>query len=293
MVAGQVAVRERASKAGVARAVARLLRPPHWLKNGFVLAALIFSRSFHDGTRVRAALWAAVAFSLAASAVYVFNDLWDAPSDRLHPHKRHRPLAAGEVSAGLAVAVLAALCLLLAGALLLAPAVAGHVAAYMALGAAYTLLLKHVPWLDLIVLAAGFFLRVDAGAAAIGVRLSAWMLSATLALAFFLAALKRYSELASYGDGARPALAGYSAAHLRLAVWASGAAALGCYALFVAVARHSLAPTLAPVAIGLARYYWLAVHGEGGDSPLWLIARDPWLLLAGAAWAAASIIGLW
>jgi 4-hydroxybenzoate polyprenyltransferase len=293
MPAGQAAVRERARKAGGAGAVVRLLRPPHWLKNGFVLAALIFSRSFHDGARVRAALWAAVAFSLAASAVYIFNDLRDAASDRRHPHKRHRPLAAGAVSVRLAVAALAVLCLLLAGAVLFVPAIAGHVAAYLALGAAYTLLLKHVPWVDLLALAAGFFLRVDAGAAAIGVRLSAWMLTATLALAFFLAALKRYSEMASHGDSARPALAGYRAWNLRGAVWASGAAALGCYALFVVVARHALAPTLAPVAFGMARYYWLVVHREGGDSPLWLIARDPWLLLAAAVWAAASIIGLW
>jgi 4-hydroxybenzoate polyprenyltransferase len=274
-------------------AVLRLLRPAHWLKNGFVLAALIFSRSFHDGARVRAAVWAAVVFSLAASAVYIFNDLWDTSADRRHPAKRHRPLAAGEVSVRRAVAALAALCVLLAGAVLLEPAIAGQVAAYLALGAAYTLLLKHVPWLDLLALAAGFFLRVDAGAAAIGVRLSAWMLTATLALAFFLAALKRYSELASHGGGARPALAGYRALDLRRAAWASGAAALGCYALFVVMARHALAPTLAPVAFGMARYYWLAVAREGGDSPLGLIARDPWLLLAGAVWAAASIIGLW
>ncbi len=293
MPAGQAAVRERARKAGGVGAVVRLLRPPHWLKNGFVLAALIFSRSFHDGARVRAALWAAVAFSLAASAVYIFNDLWDAASDRRHPHKRHRPLAAGEISVRLAVAALVVLCLLLAGAVLLVPAIAGHVAVYLALAVAYTLLLKHLPWLDLLVLAAGFFLRVDAGAAAIGVRLSAWMLTATLTLAFFLAALKRYSELASHGDGARPVLAGYRASHLRRAVWASGAAAFGCYALFVVVARHALAPSLAPVAFGMGRYYWLVVHHEGGDSPLWLITRDPWLLLAAAVWAAASVIGLW
>jgi decaprenyl-phosphate phosphoribosyltransferase len=293
MLAGQAAEPERARKPSGAGAVVRLLRPPHWLKNGFVLAALIFSRSFHDGARVRAALWAAVAFSLAASAVYIFNDLWDAASDRRHPHKRHRPLAAGEISVRLAVVVLAVLCLLLAGAVLLVPAIAGHVAAYLALGAAYTLWLKHVPWLDIVALAAGFFLRVDAGAAAIDVRLSAWMLTATVALALFLAALKRYSELASHGDGARPALAGYRASHLRRAVWVSGAAALGCYALFVVVARHALAPTLAPVALGMARYYWLVVHREGGDSPFRLIAHDPWLLLAAAVWVAASIIGLW
>jgi len=293
MLAGQAAEPERARKPSGAGAVVRLLRPPHWLKNGFVLAALIFSRSFHDGARVRAALWAAVAFSLAASAVYIFNDLWDAASDRRHPHKRHRPLAAGEISVRLAVVVLAVLCLLMAGAVLLVPAIAGHVAAYLALSAAYTLWLKHVPWLDIVALAAGFFLRVDAGAAAIDVRLSAWMLTATVALALFLAALKRYSELASHGDGARPALAGYRASHLRQAVWASGAAALGCYALFVVVARHALAPTLAPVALGMARYYWLVVHREGGDSPFRLIAHDPWLLLAAAVWVAASIIGLW
>jgi hypothetical protein len=76
-------------------------------------------------------------------------------------------------------------------------------------------------------------------------------------------------------------------------VWVSGIAALGCYALFVVVARHALAPSLAPVALGMARYYWLVVHREGGDSPFRLIVHDPWLLLAAAVWVAASIIGLW
>lgn len=293
MAGERAAVRERADRAGGAGALVRLLRPSHWLKNGFVLAALIFSRSFHDGARVRAALWAAAAFSLAASTVYIFNDLRDADSDRRHPHKRHRPVAAGEVSARLAVAALAALSLLVAGAVLVEPAIAWQVAAYLALGAAYTLFLKRVAWLDLLALSAGFFLRVDAGAAAIGVRLSAWMLTATLALAFFLAALKRYSELACCGEGARPALAGYRTSQLRWAAWASGGATLGCYALFVVVARHALALTLAPAAFGMARYYWLVVHREGGDSPLGLMARDPWLWLAAGVWAGASILGLW
>jgi 4-hydroxybenzoate polyprenyltransferase len=94
MQAGPTADRERARKVARTGAVIRLLRPAHWLKNGFVLAALVFSRSFHDPARVRAALWAAAAFSPAASAVYIFNDLRDAASDRRHPHKRRRPLAA-------------------------------------------------------------------------------------------------------------------------------------------------------------------------------------------------------
>jgi 4-hydroxybenzoate polyprenyltransferase len=274
------------------RAVIRLLRPSHWVKNLFVLAALVFSRSYHDPARVGAALWAAVVFSLAASAVYVFNDLRDAAGDRRHVSKRLRPIASGEVSESAARRILLVLLAATALALVPLPAIARHVAAYVLLNIAYSLWLKRVPWLDLLTLTAGFSLRVDAGAAAVDVPLSSWMLSASLALAFFMATLKRYSELASHGDDARPVLSVYSAKHLRWAAWAGGAAAIGSYTLFVLFVRPFLVPTLAPVILGTVRYYWLVVHREGGDSPLTLILRDPWLMVTIVVWALSCLMGL-
>jgi 4-hydroxybenzoate polyprenyltransferase len=283
----------RPGLASRAAAIFQVLRPPHWLKNGFVFAPLIFSRSFHNPELLLAAVWAAVAFCLASSAVYVWNDLWDASEDRRHADKRYRPIADGRLSpAGAAVLILILLALLPVP-LLRAPAAAPALLCFLALNAAYTLALKRLPWVDITVLAAGFLLRVQAGAAAIHVTLSVWMLTATIALAFFLAALKRYSELESHGDAARPALASYRPLHLRWAALAAGAAALGCYGLFIALVRKALLPTMVPVVFGVGRYYWLVTRRSGGGSTLLLIARDPWLLLATLVWAAGSVLALW
>ena len=276
-----------------AAAILPVLRPSHWLKNGFVLAPLIFSRSFHNTESVLAAAWAAVAFCLASSAVYVFNDLRDAPQDRRHAAKQRRPIADGSLSPAGAAFLILFLLALLPLPLLCAPAAAPDVLWFLELNAGYTLALKQLPWVDIAVLAAGFLIRVHAGAAAIHVNLSVWMLTATITLAFFLASLKRYSELESHGDSARPTLAWYRPLHLRWAALVSGAAALACYALFIALARKALLPTMFPVVFGMARYYWLVTRQRGGDSPLLLIARDPYLLLATLAWAGGSVIALW
>ncbi len=276
-----------------AAAIFQVLRPPHWLKNGFVLAPLIFSRSFHNPELLLAAVWATVAFCLASSTVYVWNDLWDASQDRRHTEKRHRPIADGRLSTAGAALLILLLLALLSLPLLRAPAAAPPLFWFVALNTAYTLALKQLPWVDITVLAAGFLLRVYAGAAAIHVTLSVWMLTATIALAFFLAALKRYSELMSHGDAARPALACYRPLHLRWAALAAGAAALGCYTLFIALVRTALLPTMLPVVFGVGRYYWLVMHRSGGGSPLLLIARDPLLLLATLGWAAGSVMALW
>jgi hypothetical protein len=105
-----------------------------------------------------------------------------------------------------------------------------------------------------------------------------------------MAALKRYSELESHGDGARPILAHYDAAHLRMAAIVAGVAAAACYALFVGLVRQAVWPTVIPVTAGLARYYYVAVHRAGIDSPLQLIARD-WIILAATlAWGVSSIV---
>ena len=142
-----------------------LMRIPHWLKNGLVLAPLLFSRSFHDVALVHAAAIATLAFCLLASAIYVWNDLRDADADRRHQQKQRRPLAAGAVSRPTATALAVALALLSLLLLLLVPQALPYAAGYAAINILYSAWLKHWPWMDLL-LTAGYVLRVFAGAGA-------------------------------------------------------------------------------------------------------------------------------
>lgn len=278
---------------GRAAAVLLAMRPVHWLKNCFVLAPLLFSRSFHEPGSVEAALWAFLAFCFAASAVYVWNDLRDVSSDRLHALKRHRPLASGALDASWAWPLMALLGAAALAVVTHVPAAAPHLGAYVAINAAYSLGLKRIPWVDLAMLTSGFVLRVYAGAAAIDVELSGWMATATFTLALYLAAWKRHAELLHHGASVRPALAHYRPSQLRTVAMIAGLAALGCYVLFIALVRPMLWPTLVPVAAGLPRYGWLALRRGGGDSPFALIVRDPLLLLATFLWAGGTLAALW
>ncbi|MBL8831412.1 MAG: UbiA prenyltransferase family protein, partial [Rhodospirillales bacterium] len=174
----------------------RLARPKHWVKNAFVAAPLFFTPDALDAANLKAVALAILAFSLAASAVYVFNDFFDRTADRLHPEKRHRPIASGKVAGGTALAFAA---LLLAGAgaaALVLPATFGKLlAVYVALNVAYSVRLKHVSLLDVLIVAAGFVLRVEAGAFAIGVVPTVWIVVCTGLLALFLALAKRRDDL--------------------------------------------------------------------------------------------------
>ena len=154
-----------------------LARPHHWVKNAFVLAPLLFSGLFVEWPAVRSALLAAAAFCLAASAVYAVNDVMDCEADRAHPIKRQRPVAAGRIFPGQALvfaAVLGALALTIAA--VVSPLVAALVAAYLGLNLAYSWRLKRVVILDVFTIAAFFVLRLLAGAAAVEVRASIWLL---------------------------------------------------------------------------------------------------------------------
>ena len=195
-----------------------LLRPAHWVKNVFVLAPLVFAQKLTDPEAVHLALQAFVAFCLASSAVYIFNDIRDRAEDRLHPLKRNRPLAAGTVSvqaaAMLAVAVAA-------GALAIGARLGTGfllvLTAYLVLNQLYSLSLKHVVILDVMVVSLGFVLRVIAGGIAIAVQISAWLLLCTFFVALFLAFSKRRHELMLLTDdasGQRPVLSRYSPAFL-------------------------------------------------------------------------------
>src|SRR5581483_5247411 len=183
-------------------ALLRSMRPRQWTKNGAVLAALIFARQGDRLTSLLRAFAALALFSLLASAVYIFNDLLDRERDRLHPQKRHRPIAAGTLPAGVAAgaaAVLAAGSVALA--FWLAPRFGWVALSYLALQALYSTWLKHLVILDVFAIAAGFVLRVVGGALVIAVPISNWLYLCTLLLALFLACAKRRAELLAFADG--------------------------------------------------------------------------------------------
>jgi 4-hydroxybenzoate polyprenyltransferase len=194
-----------------------LLRPHQWVKNAFVLVGLLFGRAWNDGATVWAALAATLAFCLASGAVYAFNDARDAAQDRGHPDKRTRPVARGALSPAEAIAIAA-----LVGAASLALAAwvswraAAIVAVYLGISAAYTLGLKRVPVLDVVVIAAGFMLRLLAGTLGIGIEPSRWLLACGFLLTLFLGFAKRRAEIARLAEPSRAHRAVGAARHRAL-----------------------------------------------------------------------------
>ena len=204
--------------------VLRALRPAQWLKNGLVLAGLVFGAKLFDLAAVQRAILAAGCFCLLSSGFYLLNDVRDAEADRLHPNKRTRPVAAGELTPAAAGALGLVLIVLsiLAGALL-GPAFVAVVLGYAALMLAYNLTLKEIVLLDVMAIAIGFVLRAVGGAVAVDVSISPWLLVCTMLLALLLGFGKRRYELAALQDaqGHRRSLALYSQSMLDRAVAAT------------------------------------------------------------------------
>lgn len=280
----------------------RLLRPHQWVKNGFVFVGLIFSRGWEQPTLVVQVVLAAVAFSLAASCIYVFNDLADRERDRQHPTKRHRPIASGAVRVPQAVG-LGALCLV-AG-LVLASQVSwgvfAVVAIYLLINGAYSLGLKHVAVLDVFIIAAGFMLRILAGTLGVGIAPSAWLLLCGLMLTLFLGFAKRRAELDALAGKAgshRKVLNDYDPAMLDQFITISAGAAIVSYSLYTVapetVALHGsryLIYTVPFVVYGIFRYLFLLHRRGGGGDPAAELLRDKHLLVAFLGWLGA-VVGL-
>ncbi|HEX5091710.1 MAG TPA: decaprenyl-phosphate phosphoribosyltransferase [Burkholderiales bacterium] len=288
----------------IALELARLVRPHHWTKNGFVLAGLLFGHAWREPALVAAALIATLAFCLASSAVYAFNDALDAPRDREHPEKRRRPVARGAVSPALAHGFAAALAVLgLAAAAWAGAGVLASVAAYLVLNAAYSLGLKRIPVLDVFIIAAGFMLRILAGTWGIGIEPSRWLLACGFLLTLFLGFAKRRAELARLAEDAgqhRPVLEAYSADFLDQAVYGSALGMVLCYALYTVadstVVLHGtdrLIWTLPWVLLGTYRYLFRLRKRGGGGDPAQELLRDPLLAASALGWVAtvAWLIG--
>ena len=272
------------------------LRPRQWTKNLLLFAGIIFAAKLGDASRWAEALAAFVAYCAASSASYLVNDVRDAPHDRLHPVKRSRPIARGELSTR-AAEVLAVVLLLIAFALVIPLGVASilFLCAFFALQAAYTLSLKHVVLLDVMTIGGLFVVRAAAGAAAVDVRISPWLLLCTALLALFLALAKRRGELVLVGAEAtpgRPVLEGYSLALVDQLVTIVAASTVISYCLYTFTARDSKAMmvTIPFVVFGVFRYLLLMHRRDLGEEPEEVLLRDPPILLCIAGWAACAAV---
>ncbi len=282
-----------AGAAGRAHAWLRLLRPTHWTKNVFVFAPLLFSRAFVEPDAVRAALLTFTYFSLACSAIYVFNDLLDVDNDRRHPTKRlTRPLAAGHIPLAQARVAFALLLAVAVTGWLVVPRAMPVIVFYLLLNLAYTTRLKRMPVVDLFTIAAGFVARVYAGSEAIDIRLSMWMFMTTLCLALYLAAIKRREELRSWGEAARPVLRTYTVPMLDKFALMAAISAFVFYGLFVALVRPELALSVPFVLFGFFRYWYVVESGHAGESPTDLLLTDRPLQLTLLLWLTVSAAGL-
>ncbi len=279
----------------------RLLRPSQWIKSTFVFAPLIFSGHLFDPQQSRTALIAFVSFSLMSSFIYIINDIFDRETDRLHPVKRRRPIAAGEISIPAAAAVAAVL--IVASFLLAAPLPFGFVvalASYCLLEVFYSIALKQVVLLDIFCIAGGFMLRVVGGAVVIGVTMSSWIILCTMFLSLFLAVAKRRGELIlfrSIGDGGgRRVLQEYDTALLDQLMTIAATGMAISYALYTVaedtVAIHhteNLVFTTIFVLFGVFRYLYLVVRKNLGENPVSVILHDRPMLLNLALWLVVCV----
>ena len=280
-------------------AALRGMRPRQWVKNLLVAAAPLAAGEIGDPDVAFATLLALLSFCAASSAVYLVNDVADRESDRVHPIKRHRPVASGELSVRRALTLATVLAV---AALLVALAADWRLAAlelgYLVLQAGYAVRLKHEPVLDLSIVAAGFLMRAVAGGLAADLPLSQWFLLVAGFGSLFIVSGKRYSELHTLGSaaGTRRALVGYTDTYLRF-VWSMAAGAtLMAYSLWAfeegaaeSVPWHTM--SIAPFVMAMLRY---AVDVDAGTAaePEDIVFQDRVLQLLGVVWLATLAFGM-
>jgi 4-hydroxybenzoate polyprenyltransferase len=291
------AVVELRPRRSAARAAFISLRPRQWPKNLLLFAGIIFAAKLGDVGRWGEAAAIFVAYCAASSAAYLVNDIRDASEDRLHPVKRDRPIARGELPAERALVLSTALAAAgLAIAALLGFASLLFLLGFIALQLAYSLGLKRVVLVDVSVIAGLFVIRAAAGAAAVDVRISPWLLVCTALLALFLGLAKRRGELVLvHADEApgRSVLDGYTLGFVDRLLNVVAVATAGAYAAY-AVTAHSawMALTIPFVVAGLARYLVLVHRHELGEEPENVLLADRTILACVAVWAVVSALVL-
>ncbi len=288
---------------GVALQILRTMRPHQWVKNVFVLAPLVFSEHAGDPDELLRAGLAFLLFSALSGSVYLLNDIVDVEADREHPTKRDRPIASGQLplaTARLALGVL--LTITIAAALAFSMELAAVGLAYFCLNVGYSFSLKHVPFVDVLVIATGFMLRLFGGGLAIDVPVSWWLGACTFLLAGFLGLGKRQHELelmASRPDTpSRKVLQRYQLEHIQLARRLLALATVACYSAYTLLGQTaaSFAPrdlvwTIPFVIFGLWRFDRLTHETGQGRSPTDLMLRDVPFMMNVAAYG-VTVLGI-
>ena len=282
----------------------KAMRPRQWVKNVLVFAAPFAAGRLFEAVVIPDVVLAFVAFSLAASGIYLVNDTRDVAADRAHPTKRHRPIAAGIVPPTLAITssvVLFAASLGLAA--LASPNLVIVLAIYVVVQLAYCLWLKHEPVIDICIVSSGFLMRAIAGGAAAGVVLSPWFLLTMAFGSLFMASGKRYAEMRlaeRTGAKIRKSLERYSASYLRF-VWSLSATvvimAYGLWAFNIGAVAGRPPSTWAivsivPFVVAILRYA-VDVDGGNGGEPEEIVLRDRVLQILGAAWIVILVVAVY
>lgn len=301
---------QKQKKDSIILSAIKVARPVHWIKNLSIFAAILLTGAFFEKTEFAKVVWGFIAFCLASSATYVFNDIVDSANDRLHPTKKFRPIASGSFPMYLAVVEVIGLVLLTFLVLSLSPLnslFTSLIIFYLILQAFYSLKLKNIAILDILIIATGFILRVYAGAFAIDAHLSVWFLLCVISVALFLASGKRRAELnlVQNEDGlTRKSLKTYKTELLNSFVTMFGNASWMSWALFtffesprailpvwLALAELSKTTTVdkllmltIPVTIfGIMRYEFLIFEGKS-ETPEKLLLTDRPLIIAVGLW---------
>lgn len=280
------------------------LRPEQWTKNLLVFAGALFGGQLLSGSALAAATATFLIFCALSGAVYLFNDVADRPGDQRHPLKRQRPIASGALSPLLAVAVGLVLGVgAVASAVAIQPSLGAVAATYFLLLFAYSFVLKHIVILDALTISAGFVLRAAAGAVAVGVPISHWLLICTTLLALFLSFSKRRHELTLLADGAiehRRILTEYSPYLLDQMIAVVTASTLVAYTLYATstetaqrLGTSRLGLTIPFVLYGIFRYLYLVHQKRAGGSPTTLLVTDGPLLACVALWTLAVAVILY
>ncbi len=265
------------------------------------MAPLFFSKNLFDSRSAILSGFAFLLFSLLSGAVYLINDIFDIEKDRLHPKKCKRPIPSGTLPLTVARTAAAMLILVtLSLSLKLGLSFFACAASYLTLNLAYSLSFKHIPFLDVLSIAGGFLLRVQAGASAIHVPASIWLLICTFVLAGFLGFGKRTHELATSGEHAekqRAVLSKYNLAHLKIILWVLAVGTCIAYVMYT-LAPHTqeffgtthLIYTSPFAAIGIIRFLLLVSKNSSADSPTDEMLRDPLFMANLALWGASIVV---
>ena len=277
------------------RAIINLLRPKQWIKNSFIFAPLLFSRVEIDFNHCLNIGITFLIFSLAASAVYIYNDIKDIDKDKVHPTKsKKRPLASGAIKIGEAYFLLIGILILLSVYFFLNQSLTSVIVLiYLTLNYFYTIKLKYIPIFDVFSIATGFVLRVMAGNASLETNFSEWMIISTFCLSLYLATIKRRQEILNSGLNGRAVLGKYTISFVDRMAEFSSVSALLFYSMFSILQRPIFVYTIPLVMFGLLRYWYIVELYKDGESPTDVLYKDPQIQIVLMFWVILVFILGW